>query len=83
MGKLRATYWFLPGLMALGALLLAFLVGTLDRLWGSAIAHGFAWIGGTEPEGARAFLSTVAGTTITVTGVVFSITIVALSLASQ
>ena len=81
--KLRATYWFLPGLMALGALLLAFLVGTLDRLWGSAIAHGFAWIGGTEPEGARAFLSTVAGTTITVTGVVFSITIVALSLASQ
>jgi len=81
--KLRASYWFLPGLMALGAVLVAFVLGTVDRLWGPALAEGFAWIGGNEPQGARAFLSTVAGATITVTGVVFSVTIVALSLASQ
>lgn len=81
--KLRASYWFLPGLLALGAVLLALLVGTIDRWWGASLADGFSWLGGNEPAGARAFLSTVAGATITVTGVVFSVTIVALSLASQ
>lgn len=81
--KLRASYWFLPGLMALGAVVLVISLGTIDRRWGFVMARGFAWMGGNEPEGARAFLSTVAGATITVTGVVFSITIVALSLASQ
>jgi uncharacterized membrane protein len=81
--KLRSSYWFIPGLMALGAVVLTIVLGGIDRRWGSAMARGFAWMGGNEPEGARAFLSTVAGATITVTGVVFSITIVALSLASQ
>ncbi len=36
-----------------------------------------------RPEGARSVLSTIAGSTITVAGVVFSITIVTLSLASS
>jgi uncharacterized membrane protein len=37
----------------------------------------------SKPEGARALLSTVAGSMITVAGVVFSITMVALTLASS
>jgi len=41
----------------------------------------FLYTGG--PEGARTILSTIAGSMITVTGVVFSITIVALTLASS
>jgi len=41
------------------------------------------WLFGGGPEGIRAVLSSIAGTTITVTGVVFSITIVALQLASS
>ena len=41
----------------------------------------FIWIGGTE--GARQLLSTIAGSMITVAGVVFSITIVVLTLASS
>ena len=81
--KLRASYWFIPGLMALGAVGLTIVLGGMDRRWGAAMVRGFAWMGGIEPNGARAFLSTVAGAMITVTGVVFSITIVALSLASQ
>ncbi len=44
-------------------------------------AGTFARFGGT-PEGARAILSTVAGSTITVTGVTFSLTVVALQMAS-
>ncbi|MGE4543610.1 MAG: DUF2254 domain-containing protein [Pedobacter sp.] len=81
--KLRSNYWFLPGLMALGAVVLVISLGSIDRRWEVTVTKGVAWMGGNEPEGARAFLSTVAGAMVTVTGVVFSITIVALSLASQ
>jgi uncharacterized membrane protein len=42
----------------------------------------FDWFNLKTPDGARALLSTVAGSMITVAGVVFSITIVALTLAS-
>ncbi|MEJ2289120.1 MAG: DUF2254 domain-containing protein, partial [Deinococcales bacterium] len=63
--RLHSSYWFLPSLMALGALLLSAL-GGMNR-----------------PDGARALLSTVAGSLITVAGVVFSMTLVGLSLASQ
>lgn len=42
---------------------------------------GWLWAGG--PDGARELLSTIAGSMITVTGVVFSITIVVLALASS
>lgn len=42
---------------------------------------GWLWAGGTE--GARAILSTIASSMITVAGVVFSITIVALTLATS
>jgi uncharacterized membrane protein len=41
------------------------------------------WIYSGGPEGAREVLSTIASSMITVAGVVFSITIVALTLASQ
>ena len=41
------------------------------------------WVYINKPEGARSVLSTVAGSMITVAGVVFSITIVVLSLASS
>ncbi len=41
------------------------------------------WIYTRGPDGARAVLSTIAGSMITVAGVVFSVTIVALSLASN
>jgi uncharacterized membrane protein len=43
---------------------------------------GATWLFGGGAEGARGVLSAIAGTMITVTGVVFSITIVALQLAS-
>jgi len=43
----------------------------------------FVWLFGGGAEGARGVLSTIAGSLITVTGVVFSVTIVALQLASS
>jgi uncharacterized membrane protein len=79
---LRTTYWFLPGVMAASAVALAALTLELDRLTGDRVSREWAWTYTGGPEGARAVLSTVAGSMITVAGVVFSITIVALSLAT-
>lgn len=79
----RASLWFLPGLTALGALVLSYATVHLDHQLGSGWLDrfGLAWAGGAD--GAREILSTIAGSTITIAGVVFSITIVALTLASN
>lgn len=81
---IRTSFWFLPSLMALGAIILASASSRADR--SDLIdpdAELFWWIYGGSPDGARQVLATIAGSMITVAGVVFSITIVALSLASQ
>jgi uncharacterized membrane protein len=82
--RLRSGYWFLPALMALGALALAGATVALDHSITLESAPILRTLGGvTGPAGARSLLSTVAGSLITVTGVVFSMTLVGLSLASQ
>ena len=80
---LRASYWFLPGLLTLTAIGASQGVVALDRaLYGTEVGL-MGWLHGAgEPEGARALLSTIAGSMITVAGVTFSILVVALSLAS-
>jgi uncharacterized membrane protein len=80
--QLRTNYWFLPALMAASAATLALILLALDRaLKGTVVEHWWAYTGG--PDGARAVLSTIAGSMITVAGLVFSITIVTLALASS
>lgn len=80
---LRTSYWFVPMLMVGVAIILSFVTLAIDQEisaeWVQGV--GFVWSGG--PEGARGLLSTIAGSMITVAGVTFSITIVALSLASS
>ena len=80
---LHASFWFVPSLMAFAALLLSFVSIRLDEATSVSFVNslGFIWSGGAE--GARSILSTVAGSMITVAGVVFSIVIVALTLASS
>ena len=80
---LRASYWFIPSLMALGSLVLAYVMIQVDQRVNDSLIEGIGWIYTGGPQGARAVLSTIAGSMITVAGVVFSITIVALTLASQ
>ncbi len=80
--RLRQTFWLLPSLMtvlAIGLALLAVRIdeGLPDPRLGDAVR---IYSGG--PAGVRTLLSTVAGSMISVTGITFSITIVALSLAS-
>lgn len=81
--KLRTSYWFIPSLMAVAALFVAFGANRLDEVWTPEWLWESGWAYKNEPEGARELLSTAAGGIIGVTGVVFSITVVALSLASQ
>lgn len=81
------SYWFVPALMSAGAVLLSLLTLRLDTgLEREAIRElgtlsGWVYTGGVD--GAREVLSTIAGSMITIAGVVFSITIVALTLASS
>lgn len=81
--KLRATYWAVPSVMAAAALALAVGLVQVDRATGAKFDARMAWLYAGGAEGARAVLSTIASSMITVAGVTFSITIVALTLASQ
>ena len=80
----RDSLWFLPGLFTLVGILLAFGVTNAERAGLIAYSGGVvpAWVFGGGAEGARGVLNAIAGGLITVTGVVFSVTIVALQLAS-
>jgi uncharacterized membrane protein len=80
----RTSYWFAPAVMTLGALGLALGLGALDEALQARdkyTAAAWLWTGG--PEGARMLLGTAAGALITVASTIFSITIVALTLASN
>ncbi len=79
----RASYWFVPTLMLFAATLLSWMVVRLDAKIDTAGTIFEDWGYSGDSEGASAVLSTVAGSMITIAGVVFSITLVALSLASS
>lgn len=80
--SLQSSYWFLPSLMALAGIILAFTILWLDQT--SSVKTGeLQWIYQGGPEGARGLLSSVAGSMITVAATAFSITIVALQLAAS
>ena len=81
--KLSSNYWFIPSVMAVAAIGLSQGLLYLDQIMGQqGLWRGSAFLT-TGIEGARSTLATIASSMITVTGVVFSITIVSLSLASQ
>jgi len=74
--------------MILMALLLAWLMRTLDNLAALSLSGTQGWpllnlLQIRDTESARVLLSVIAGSTITVAGTVFSITMVALTLASN
>jgi uncharacterized membrane protein len=76
---MRNSYWFIPSLMAMGAIALSFATTALDSTIGSEWLENIDWLYANKPAGARAVLSTVAGSMITVAGVTFSMTILSIS----
>jgi uncharacterized membrane protein len=81
--RLRESLWFLPSLLTLGGALLALGLVELDRHLALEPRGNRLWAFGGGTDGARGVLQAIAGSLITVTGTVFSITIVALQLASS
>ncbi len=80
--RVRTSFWLVPAFMAAGAVL-SFGTVALDRAVGLEAfgARGWMWSGGAN--GARSVLSTIAGSMATVGGGVFSVNVVALTLASS
>nr|MBA3526913.1 DUF2254 domain-containing protein [Sphingomonas sp.] len=79
----RSSYWFVPSVMALGAIALGVVTVWLDSGPADGLFESIGWYQESKPEGARAVLSAIAGSMITVAGVVFSITVVAIAYAAS
>lgn len=78
----RASYWFLPMILVFVGLLLATSMAWLDRN-PSALPFSLpASLLDTQADGARSTLAVIAQSVIGVTGVMFSMTLVAVSFAS-
>ncbi len=76
-----STFWFVPGLLTVGAVVLFVVTHQIDRLLSLDLEElPLIFSGGATA--ARSLLSTIAGSLITVVATVFSLTIVALQLAS-
>jgi uncharacterized membrane protein len=81
--QIRSSFWFLPSLMATAAVGLSFITVALDQRVTQKWLRRLGWVYNGGAEGASAVLQTIAGSMITIAGVVFSLTLVALSLASS
>lgn len=81
-GALRSSYWFIPTLMTLLSALLAVFMIRLDQSLQLTAFRSLGFVYFNQPDGARALVSTVASSMITVAGTTFSITLAVLSLTS-
>jgi len=80
---LRTTLWLVPTVLCLAAVVLFAGTYTIDRLSYDRGIHLPSILSQTSPDAARTVLGAAAGALITVTGVLFSVMIVAFTLASQ
>ena len=81
--ELRSTFWFVPAILVVVALALALGLIWVDETAGLDLVDHWPLVFGSGAAGARTLLSAIATSMVTVAGVVFSITIVALSLTSS
>ena len=81
---LRSRLWFIPGAFAVGATIAAFALVRLDHLVDESMPGdlgGVLFAGG--PDSARLVLSTIAAAMLSFTGLVFTVTMLVLQLASS
>jgi uncharacterized membrane protein len=83
LGNLRTSFWFVPFLIVAFSIALAVALLAADALVGDRWLARWPQVLGADAVGARAILSTIAGSMMTVVGVTFSMTLVTLSLASS
>ncbi len=80
---LRTTLWIVPVVCVVAVLILFGITYAIDEAAYRGSLHLPWWLQTGSPDAARAVLIGIAAAVITVVGVVFSITILALTLASQ
>lgn len=81
--SLRTSFWFIPSIMVCVAIALAKILLIFDNYAYQNPVKFLQFLYETSPESARALLTTIASSMITVTSIAFSITVVALTLASS
>lgn len=81
--RLHSSFWFLPSIMAVCAIAMASFLIVLDSIEALRVGWIAQWTYAFGPESARAILSAIAGSMITVAGVTFSMTMLTLQLASS
>ncbi len=81
--KLRSSFWFMPSLIVVANI--AFAVGLIeaDSVGSDRWLAQWPRLFGAGADGARQMLSTLAGSMMSVMGITFSMTLVALALASS
>ncbi|MBE0473602.1 DUF2254 domain-containing protein [Rhodoferax sp.] len=82
-GNLRTSFWFVPFLIVAFSIALAVVLIAADSTVGDRWLARWPRLFGADAIGARAMLSTIAGSMMTVVGVTFSMTLVTLALASS
>jgi uncharacterized membrane protein len=80
--KLGGTFWFVPGTLVVAGVLLGVVLVEVSARMDSAALQRFPRLFGASAESARGMLTAIAGSMITVAGVTFSITMVAVTQAS-
>jgi len=78
----RSSLWFVPAVMILLSALAAGGTAGVDQETDAALKRSWPRLFANDAEGARAMLAAIATSMATIAGVVFSITVVALQLAS-
>jgi uncharacterized membrane protein len=81
--KIDSSFWFIPGLMTIAGIALSFVMVAIDRDLESRSIDVTPWLYSASPDGARQLLTTIASSVITATSLVFSMMLIALTLASQ
>ena len=81
--RVTASLWLVPAAMIFGAIVLAFVMLTMGGAAPWGWAEPLQWLLPVGAEGSRQLLATIAGSMITVASLVFSMTLVTLTLASS
>ena len=81
--EIRSSFWFAPAVIVLASVGLAVLLIVVDKTIDLPVVEQWPLLFGAGTDGSRGLLTAVASSMITVAGVMFSVTIVALALTSS
>jgi uncharacterized membrane protein len=81
--NLRSGFWFLPFLIVLSSIVYAVVLIQIDYAGGNRWLAQWPRVFGVGAEGARDMLSTLASSMMSIMGITFSMTLLALALASS